>query len=127
MTLLAFARAATGMTWAASLAGLGAAAAAAVPVLGFNDPLSVAGYLAPALVFDVLSNRAPAWRRPSLRAGALGAVALATKALLQALATLTLGWQTAVATHGLPYTLSLHVAFGFAGGFLGVWLWRRAL
>lgn len=126
LALLAFARAATGRGWAASLAGVGAAAAATLPFLGFNDPLSIAGYLVPAVVFDVLSNRVPASQHVNLRAGVLGAAALATKALLQAVATVTLGWSTAVANRGFAYTLMLHLAFGFTGAILGAWLWQRA-
>lgn len=125
MALMGFMRGATGGRWSASIAGVGAGAAAALPVFNFHDPIGVAAYAISGIAFDVLMNLTPEIRYPSLRAGALAALAFATKPLLQAFATITLGWQTPVARQGLVYPLALHLAFGFAGGLVGTWLWTR--
>lgn len=125
MALLGAVRGATGSGWSASITGVGAGAAATLPLLKFHEPLSVTAYLVSGLAFDALMNITPAIRYQSLRAGALAAIAFATKPLLQGLATIALGWRTPVATRGLLYPLATHLVFGFAGGLIGTWLWLR--
>lgn len=125
MALLGLVRVSTGASWGASVTGVGAGAAAALPFLGFHEPLSITAYVVSGLAFDALVSITPASRTRSLRIGALAAVAFATKPLLQGLATVGLGWRTPVSTHGLMYPLTLHLVFGFAGGFIGAWLWQR--
>lgn len=125
MALLGFVRAATRGRWSASVCGVGGGATAALPFLGFHEPLSVTAYIVSGLAFDGLMNVTPSVRFDSFRAGALAAIAFATKPLLQGLATIGLGWRTPVAAQGLAYPLALHLAFGFTGGLIGTWLWRR--
>lgn len=125
MALLGFVRGATGGRWSASVAGLGAGAAATLPFLRFHEPLSVTAYLVSGVAYDALMNLTSSDRYQSLRAGAFAAVAFATKPLLQGLATLALGWRTPVATQGLMYPLAMHLVFGFSGGLIGTWLWLR--
>lgn len=125
MALLGLVRASTGASGSASITGAGAGAAAALPFLGFHEPLAVTAYVVSGLAFDALVTITPVIRARHLRIGALAAVAFASKPLLQGLATAALGWRTPVATHGLIYPLALHLVFGFAGGFIGSWLWPR--
>lgn len=117
MAILMIARLASPYRWAASVAALGAAAAA--PFLGFHDPLVPFAYLLPGVVLDLAAL---------LTARNLGA--LLVGAALGYAAHPALDW-LALHAFGAHYgpagpAFAAHLLFGLAGALLGAGLWRAA-
>lgn len=115
MAILMLARLASPYRWAATVASLGAAAAA--PLLGFHDPLAPLAYLLPGLVLDLAALLSA--RKPSVMA--LGAALGYTAHPLLDRAALA-----AFGVHLGPSgpAFGAHLLFGFAGALLGLALWR---
>lgn len=115
MAILMLARLASPYRWAATVASLGAAAAA--PFLGFHDPLVPLAYLLPGVVLDLAAL---------VSARSLGIMALAAALGYTAHPLLDL---TALAVFGVRLgpsgpALGAHFLFGFAGALLGLALWQ---
>jgi hypothetical protein len=117
MAILMLARLASPYRWAASVAALGAAAAA--PFLGFHDPLTPIAYLLPGVVLDIVALLSARNLLATVLGAALGYTA---HPLLDWVALRAFG------VHFGPASLAFgaHVLFGLAGALLGVGLWKFA-
>ena len=124
MALLATARLATNYRWAATIAAASAATTAVAVGAGHGGLVPVF-HLLPGIVIDVGVLLVPAWRSSLFWLPLFAALGHATKPLLKWIA---LGGTTphlGSMAHGLPYPLTTHLLFGFAGAFAATLLWRR--
>lgn len=119
MALLMAGRTGTRYRWATSVASVGAAATAALPLWGSTEPIGWLTYLLPGLLVDGALRVAPRWRASLPALALLAGVAHATKPLVRVAISALTGWQFGSLQGGLAYPLATHLVFGLIGGLLG--------
>lgn len=125
MALLVFARCTSRHPWAASIASLGAATLAVLPIWGPGaDLLQPLVYFVPGLMVDGLWCLGGGLRENPAYLACAAALAHASRPLLQLLAFQATGIPHHSLAQGLAYPLVLHLGFGLAGGLVGAMLWK---
>jgi len=123
MALLATARLCTNHRWAATIAATGAATTAVAVGAGHGGLVPIF-FLLPGIVIDAGIMLVPAWRSRLLWLPLFAGLGHASKPLLKWVA---LGGTTphlGSMSNGLPYPLTTHFLFGFAGALTATLLWR---
>lgn len=130
MALLVIGRSFGRSRYAGSLAGIGAAVTAVLPIwAGFDDPFIWLIYLLPGPIMDFAFARFSRWQGNLAFLAVLGGLAHATKPLARWIINLISGFPYGSLLWGVGYPLATHILFGAAGGLLGgaiVWGFRRA-
>ncbi|GAP12586.1 hypothetical protein LARV_00322 [Longilinea arvoryzae] len=130
MALLVIGRSFGRSRYAGSLASIGAAITAVLPMwAGFDDPLIWLIYLLPGPIMDLAFARFSRWQGNLAFLAVLGGLAHATKPLVRWVINLVTGFPYGSLLWGVGYPLATHILFGAAGGLLGglvVWGVRRA-
>ena len=125
MAMLIMLRSASRYRWAASVSSWGAAAVSLLPLWGFGDPLIPLTYFIPGVLVDVIYNASGRWQGKLWFLACLGAIAHATKPLLQYVISSTSHWVFNSLIYGLVYPTAMHLLFGFVGAFIGAALVLR--
>ncbi|HKJ08877.1 MAG TPA: hypothetical protein VKA76_07315 [Gammaproteobacteria bacterium] len=125
MAMLMFARCAWPRRWGATVFALGAMAVASTPLVHGHDPLVPLYYLTVGIAVDLLMGMPARLRRHGAVLGLVGALAYATKALLQWSLALRLGTVHAFAAFPFAHVLLAHLLFGFVGALVGAWAGTR--
>lgn len=130
MALLVIGRSFGRSRYAGSLASIGAAVTAVLPIwAGFDDPFIWLIYLLPGPIMDFAFARFSRWQGNLAFLAVLGGLAHATKPLVRWVISLISGFPYGSLLWGVGYPLAMHILFGAAGGLLGglvVWGFRRA-
>lgn len=130
MALLVIGRSFGRSRYAGSLASIGAAVTAVLPIwAGFDDPFIWLIYLLPGPIMDFAFARFSRWQGNLAFLAVLGGLAHATKPLVRWVISLISGFPYGSLLWGVGYPLAMHTLFGAAGGLLGglvVWGFRRA-
>ena len=125
MALLVFARCTSRHPWAASIASLGAATVAVVPIWGPGaDLLQPLVYFVPGLLMDGMWRLGGPLRDSVGYLACAAAIAHVSRPLLQLGALQVAGIPHHSLAHGLAWPVVLHLGFGFAGGLVGAMLWK---
>ena len=130
MALLVIGRSFGRSRYAGSLASIGAAATALLPIwAGFDDPFIWLIYLLPGPIFDFAFARFPRWTGNLAFLAVVGGLAHATKPLVRWIISLVSGFPYGSLLWGVGYPTATHILFGAAGALLGglaVWGVRKA-
>ncbi len=126
MAMLIMVRSASKYRWAASVSSWGAAAFSLLPLWGFGDPLIPLTYFIPGVLIDVVFNASGRWQGKLWFLACLGAIAHATKPLVQFVISSTSHWVFNSLLYGLAYPVAMHLMFGFVGAFIGAGLVLRS-
>lgn len=124
VSLLVIGRAVSPFRWAGSVMGVGAASFSFLPFLGPQEPFMAFYFFIPALVFDLIYALFQNFSKNNLLLIPIAGIALLSKAILQYGIYAIVGLHWGAARNGLYYPLFTHLAFGLAGGLIGVIILR---
>lgn len=123
MALLILGRSFSRFRGAGTLASLGAAGTAILPVWGAShDPFIWLIYMVPGPVMDLAFHYLPQYAGRYWFLSILGGVAHITKPLIRLAITILSGWSFGSFRYGVVYPVSSHLLYGMIGGLLGALL-----
>ncbi len=125
MAMLIMLRSASRYRWAASVSSWGAAAVSLLPLWGLGDPLIPLTYFIPGVLIDVIFSASGRWQGKLWFLACLGAIAHATKPLVQFVISSTSHLVFNSLLYGLAYPVAMHLMFGFVGALIGAGLVLR--
>jgi hypothetical protein len=126
MAMLLVGRGLSKQRWGASVASVGAAGCAMLPVWGFGDPIIALTYLVPGLIIDLGWGMAERWQDKAWLFAGMGGLAMATKPLMRWVVNLVTGWPYGSLLYGVLYPTATHILFGVLGALAGYGLLRAA-